>query len=330
MKSLAILVILLLMNIRAHSQVMQNLEDYPGKVQYFFNPVTGTNSYSPKIDTKEWMLLKMKFESIRKFMGTNPLIKQPKGIELVINTAITDKGERNSWLGSIRLKMEVAVYPWFIKDGKTDYQCEPCMKTFNIYFNDPEKLFIRMVKEESALLYDSSGSMISPEPQKIAEQNGCNIYDNGMVVISRSDAPLWIPLSVKEYNDILISEKQKLLKEKPDETVALSVMIAKINDETASYTKEELSNPAYTSDKQGASAEKAGIGSRPIVKLNPEYFDKKKPRNSIQLIILESGLIGNPDKKNPYYTNGDASFESLKTVEILKSMNYGGFRGFLN
>jgi hypothetical protein len=64
-------------------------------------------------------------------------------------------------------------------------------------------------------------------------------------------------------------------------------------------------------------------GGRPVVRLNPEYFDRKLPPSAIQLIVLESWQGGDPTSAPVY------PFELNLRQQLYSTLDWDAIRGLV-
>lgn len=113
----------------------------------------------------------------------------------------------------------------------------------------------------------------------------------------------------------------------PLEATTAVFFIEKIKEEMSAFTPEELNSPAYSGGRIGCCPENIEH-SGGFVKLNPEYFDKSKPRTAIQIIILEVPSIAEDQATELYHTDEFSSFQAIRLAEILRSFKYAEWKKF--
>lgn len=330
MKKIWIILLFSLAALNAQSQKRTYIPGYTGSVQYSMNPVVSLTAYKPTLTTREETLLRLKMESVHRALKSNPELAPPMGAEVLMMTSLPEPQEDQDWLSLVRITLGMSIYPWFEQNDLTDYHCESCVKNINLYFNQPEKIYLRTGLDTLGALKDTNGFMMFPEPRKIGEQNDCPVYDNGIVIIARSGNPLWEAVTVNEYNQALMRYLEFQALKNPKLSIEINTKIAKINDEMATLSEKQKKSPAWIGNKYGAWHESTGPDSRPLVRLNPDYFDNTKVRLSVQLIVLESDLIGSSAKNNPYMVDSQHIYESEKTIKILQKMDFSGLLKFMN
>lgn len=106
------------------------------------------------------------------------------------------------------------------------------------------------------------------------------IYGNGIMIIANPSRPYWIPVTAGEYFDLQI-KYWTLESEKEGNSMFLDMIL----QEKKGFTAEQLKMPAYNGENP-ASLITIVPNERPYMRFNPNFFDKKIPRTSIQMITL--------------------------------------------
>lgn len=309
----------------AIAQESSYLSDYAGRTNYKYDKFPEGYDYAQKYTSQEEDVFKQQMKVISTYLQTYPLLADVKGVEIFLTSLISSKEPLMGWNSEFYSELNFSIFPWYMDNGKPTYKCIECEAGFSLYFNRLDMIFHGYSMEE---VYDNDGVIMNLEPVLIGEQDGCKIYENRIVVISNGK-PLWVPVTVKEYNDAVISKHQKLMKEGAEDAMTVNFFINKVQEEMASYSQEELNSPAYQGDKMGACPYKLE-GARAIVKLNKDYFDRSNPRTNIQLVIVESSCIGLTESNEYYFKNEYSSPQQVRLTEILKSLRFSEFRHFLN
>jgi len=317
----------LLISVWSYGQdAMQYLKDYQGKVVYSYTKPGA--DYLQNYTPTEESVVKTKLEAIVHYLQTYPQIAMPKGNEILVTSMLSENLSKEKWLESLRMDLTVILSPWYLKNGKPACDCSLCQVGFDLKFNHPEMAFNGRSSAAGDGVCDENGLIFYYEPKTIGEQDGCKIYENSIVLITNGK-PLWVPVTVKEYDEALIHNFEKVKKLRPEEAFGFDIYLKTVKEEMASFSAEELNSPAYQSDKLGGSPEKLEE-SQPLVKLNKAYFDKSKPHTAIQLIVLECVNIGLHESGEYYFTNEYSSYQALKLVELLKVMRYSDFKKLLD
>jgi hypothetical protein len=309
-------------------ETMKELPDYVGHTVYKYEKYAEGYEFAQKFTPQEESLAKAKMESVSQYLQSYPLISAPKGVDVIITSKFSDNLTTENWFKSLQTEMTVILSPWYIKNGKPANDCSLCQVGFSLQFNHPEMAFYGLSSAGGGGVSDENGLVMYPEPEVIGEQNGCKLFDNRIVLITNGK-PLWVPVTVKEYDEALIRKFEMESKEGTNEAFALKGLLKMVKDEMASFTSGELNQPAYQSDKMGGSPNKLE-GSKAIVKLNIHYFDISKPKTAVQLIVLECGNITASESGDYYFTNEDSSMPDIKLAELLKSFRYGEFKKLLD
>jgi len=309
-------------------QENRNLEDHPGQLHFNFNPPVGDINY--KYTNEQELKIKAKQEAIVKYIQTNEGFSNLKGVEIYIYGRLIDRFNTFTWLNSIPSQIHVEFHPWYISEGKIYNKCIGCGPSyFTIFINTPHYLYNGQASPAGSDIYDSDGSLINLEPNKLFEKDGAVFYENGTIVISKPGVPLYVPLTVRQYDMLLLKNAEKNMREKPEDKMTFQFLHDKLKEEMAQFSEAELDKPAWQY-AFGGSPEPMGEGVKRIVKINKAYFDPSKPITDTQLIIIDYsyGALQN-DPENPYFSNEYSSFQHLKQVEAMKTFKFSGMFGFL-
>jgi hypothetical protein len=123
---------------------------------------------------------------------------------------------------------------------------------------------------------------------------GVDVYDNfTFVIYDPSRPPYWLPVTVEEAFAVAREEAKK----EKDE-IAAKYMNDFVEKEWAAISPANLKNQAYFGGGITRVSDASGFGDQknlfpPIVKVNPEYWNKNLPKSAIQFIVLTMSM----DKK---------------------------------
>ena len=123
---------------------------------------------------------------------------------------------------------------------------------------------------------------------------GVDVYDNfTFVIYDPSRPPYWVPVTVEEA---FAAAREKAKQEKDE--IAAKYLNEFIENEWAAISPSNLKNQAYFGGGITRVSDSSGTGDQnnifpPIVKVNPEYWNKNLPKSAIQLIVLTMSM----DKK---------------------------------
>lgn len=330
MKKITLILVFLTVIYSIYAQKLNYNPGYTGNITQNFNPVVSLQAYTPSLSTREEVMLKLRSESFVSGLRKNPALSPPTGIEVRFESNLPLPQEDQDWLPLVRMTTCMKVYPWFETEDQTDYQCEECARKVYFHFNQPEKIFHGLRLDPEYTLRDSLGNTLYPEPRKTGRQNDCPVYANGVVLLGNSSEPLWLPVSVQEYNESLIRLIRFKMVKTPENQTELNTEIAKINDEMAQMSPQQLGSPAWKGEKHGAWYAENGETSFRIVRLNPAWFNHSKPRLSMQLLVIQSNLISGNSDNTLYIKDSDYPYESEKAIEILQKMDFSALRKMLN
>ncbi len=123
---------------------------------------------------------------------------------------------------------------------------------------------------------------------------GVDVYDNfTFVIYDPSRPPYWVPVTVEEAFAVAREEAKK----EKDE-IAAKYMNEFVEKEWAAISPANLKSQAYFGGGITRVSDASGFGDQknlfpPIVKVNPEYWNKNLPKSAIQFIVLTMSM----DKK---------------------------------
>lgn len=123
---------------------------------------------------------------------------------------------------------------------------------------------------------------------------GIDVYDNfTFVIYDPSRPPYWVPVTVEEAFTLAREEAKKEKNE-----VAAKYLNEFLEKEWAAIAPENLKSPAYFGGGISRVSDSSGFGDQknlfpPIVKVNPEYWNKNLPKSAIQFVVLTMSV----DKK---------------------------------
>jgi hypothetical protein len=149
---------------------------------------------------------------------------------------------------------------------------------------------------------------------------GIDVYDNEFYVMYNPDRPrYWLPVTVREAYTKLVEQTKK----DPDLT-SRDFMMKFIEKEWAAFSEADRDKPAYEAGKVATmprilgkvSADATGL---PLMRANPEYWDRKLPRSAIQFIFCS--IINNKvyikKVKEEYLKGNSTSYNLYRFLETL-------------
>jgi hypothetical protein len=246
------------------------------------------------------------------FHQHNPMLKPPKGFDaewIFFNNGFGrfERAADYSTEGEMRLLFEIFEIEngkevtwkdecpsWSIKINSNRYGHGGNFGGFDSYSvegNDPpqEEAFDKALAKLFECFY------VFELEREIAP--GVRLYKNGNLVVFNPTRPdYWIPVSVKELMDAHLN----YWKIKPEWKVVYDRFLKVYND----FTPEELNSPAYfggADDIVNVTAQKIGL---PIMRFNPEYWDRSKPKSTIQFMTMKY-IIETEYGLNEYIRNND-------------------------
>jgi hypothetical protein len=274
----------------------QWLPDQPGKWSYHHKISGEIEKY--KLSPAELAECQKNIDLVIETLHQNPVLKNPVGIEPSVNVRVWPDNKAGTHLRSLAddivgSRIAIQFCPLF-KDENGNIR-KHCMEvtSCDVHVNEPK------ATSEKYLHYSASELHPAPEKLVIVAQNlskifvkplvakelaeGVTAYQSGIIIISDPKRPYWIPVKCGELCDQII-EYFKIVQEKDN---SYSYVVEAIEKEKGVFTTEQLSGPAYytTGNISGVTAVE---NDSPLVRFNPDYFDKSLPRTSIQLIAVHT------------------------------------------
>lgn len=242
----------------------------------------------------------------------NPVLSEMKGFDSRARIYSTIACQQEGVYGvPVRISFEFAA--WFRnKDGKeVRGLIEP--PEWSIYMNTIQPGWTSGFSRKP----DFFG--VSEKKETIAP--GIDVYDGECFVLYNPDRPdYWLPVTVNEAFDVAYAENKR-----NSDDIQWEYMKKMLDEERAAFQAEDWSKPATRSGML------SGVGIREgfpkIMKLNPAYWDKSKPKSDIQFITFR--MITNKKyltQRTQEYLKANsisyhcARFEESLDMEFVKSL----------
>jgi hypothetical protein len=166
-------------------------------------------------------------------------------------------------------------------------------KTGNVVFNTIEppewSLYINNVIPGWCDHFNTKHGYFTVPLRKKSPEPGIDVYDKECFVIyDPSRPPYWIPVTVNEAFAVVREEN-----ENNKDRIAAEYMKEWIDREYAEIPVSERDKPAYFGGNASRISSSQGMPEQDsifpfIMKVNPEYWDKSRPRSDIQFINFRS------------------------------------------
>jgi len=152
---------------------------------------------------------------------------------------------------------------------------------------------------------------VSEKKETIAP--GIDIYDGECFVIYNPDQPdYWLPVTVKEAFDVVFAENRKI-----KDQIQKDFIMKFLNEEWASIPAEDYNKPATFSGMISRVGTREGFPK--IMKVNPAYWDKSRPKSDIQFITFR--MITNrkflEQRTKEYLEKNSISYQCARFEESL-------------
>ncbi|MRR58470.1 MAG: hypothetical protein EG824_09705, partial [Deltaproteobacteria bacterium] len=242
------------------------LTEHPGRVSA---PVTVANALPSRLSRADAAVYKRNLERLRDLLISQPVFNPPRGVEVIgylrpldelpVNTRVPVPG-----FGYLR-------FHFYHESSKTGLPVRICCTTDEIYLtvNNPDAGL------DACGVPGLSGKAFY-EPKQVVEQDGFPVYrmDNGdeVIVLVRSSAPPWIPLTREEYVSAWLKNWRKIAAESPPADTITPEIVRRHEAALAAMSAEERRMQARELAHDPFEPTLAPVGSdegRPLVRTNP-------------------------------------------------------------
>ncbi len=248
----------------------------------------------------------------------NPAMNPPTGFDASVNLFgnVCDQTVKNEDFG-VSCRIGFTFRYFYIENGVSHTATDWAAHGTEFFINSPLALIASRFDEkgfdtddppqlkqplEKALANLKRYYSINPVEREIAP--GVQLYAGGNMLIFNPDRPdFYIPVTVREVMEAKLDyynvkqeidgiNYEKTLAEwakmgfKPEISSQLKVYDA-IKTEYESFTADELNEWAYSSSDEGISMINAQRRGAPVVRFNPDCWDKSMPTSAIQFISFE-------------------------------------------
>lgn len=235
----------------------------------------------------------------------NPVLTEMKGFDGRARIYTVSMKEENSYGVPSRISFEFA--GWYEQKDGTPARglIEP-----------PEwSVYINVMKPGW-----TTGFSVKPEFFAVPEKKetlapGIDIYDEECYVVYDPLKPdYWLPVTVKEAFDVVFAENKRNKNE-----VSREISLKMLDEEWAAIPQEDWNKPAT----MGGLLSRVGTmtGFPLIMKVNPAYWDKSRPKSDIQFIYLR--IINNrrflQDRTKEYLQKNSTSYHLARFEESLST-----------
>jgi hypothetical protein len=288
MKSLLYAILLLPFQANTiNAQDPSAIPDKPGTWTYAYLNDENTKMYAEQfgMTPEEITLFRQKLDHIVDVLHRNSIMSDPKGVDPTVESrplyphGFKNHAQNYGYIGEINFRL----CTWYNSKGKIYKQTiEP--PRVSVYINQIIPLM------RSAFNVGGSGdpaiakaeNMVNEicKPDRIRELGpGVTLYD-AAIVAGTPGKSLYLPCSVEEaYKRLVTFYEQASVKEP-----VFRVILDGIRQEFSGLTAAQLKSPAYFGGMfSGITAE---TNDAPLFLFNNNYFDRSKPKTSVQLVVI--------------------------------------------
>jgi hypothetical protein len=209
------------------------------------------------------------------------------------------------------------------------------------HLNDPERSGYESFTNDE--LRDSMNREIFYQARAVGEAQGHPIYEGSrgleFVILTRGQRPVWTPLTQEEFLTLSIRSTESQLKELRDsglgEQEPAKLLVARLARHKAVLAAmspaQRGAQAMYLRNEDPREPDLAPQGSkeaRPLIIVNPEWFDPSLPKSAIQLISVtfEYGPSFDPNDPKP---GEDGSVEALRLWEMKRTLDWKSISSLL-
>lgn len=271
------------------------LPDHPGG---FAATATVNNVPVSKLSKPDAAAFKQKLEQLRNLLAKQPVMQAPKGVEIIgyfrpLDEFPSAKNLPVPGFGYLRFH--------FYHRAQNGKPVRICCTTDEIHvsINDPDQSFE---------VYGSHDFSTKPfyEPNLVGQVDGFPLYQTAggdeLLVFSRGSAPIWLPITREEYVAAWLKFWQKQAQQTvPQDTITPEIVrrhqqaLARMQPEERAMQARSLTWDVY----EPTLAPVGSTAGRPLVRVNPNWFDPDLPRSAVQLLILRFSTTGLMDQNHP-------------------------------
>lgn len=286
------------------------LHEHPGKTSA---TVTGAHNALSKAEAAAF---KRNLERLRSLLAKQPTLAAPQGVEIKGYFRPNDYQQKSNKVpipgfGYLRFHS-------YFRDHKTGKPVPFGFPTDEMFVavNDPEK-------GPGICTVPGSLTKVFCAPERVEKVAGFPLYRfNGMdvIILQRSTVPVWIPLTREEYVKAWLATWQKHAADSPAiDTITPQIMR---NHQAAldAMTPEERRMQARQWEWDPFQPTLAPVGSdegRPLLKVNPAWFDPKLPRSAFQLITIAFSYSGTVKDDAP----GPTEFGDIAPYRVWQALH---------
>lgn len=164
-----------------------------------------------------------------------------------------------------------------------------------------------------------NGDLYFVSTDKKTLKPGIDVYANNKIFIYNENRPPYLlPVTIKEVFDEMLDYYKK-----DEDQIAASYAIKMLEDEYALFSPSERNEYAYIGGRGPAPL--SNTDTRPstmqVMRVNPEYWNKKLPRSAVQTIAFEYNLDKNfyEREAEDLLKNGNVNYHISR---ILKELDY--------
>ena len=273
-------------------------------------------------------------------IGLQPAAKPPRGVSLswfIQATPPPAAGKAGTPSRPAEMTCALHFNSILEKNGKPVWDSDSPVEMM-VFLNAPEEAGYESFANGE--LRDSMNRKIYFQLVRVGEAQGHPIYRDShgleIVILSRAQRPVWIPLTQEEFLKLSIRSTESQLNELGDAAKdAASPLVARLARHKAVLAAmapaQRAAQAMYLRNddpREPDLAPQKSEKTRPLVVINPEWFDPVLPRSAIQLVsvIFDYGPSFDPDDPKP---GDDGEVEGLRLLEMRRTIDWNAVSSLL-
>lgn len=163
-------------------------------------------------------------------------------------------------------------------------------------------------------------------PRKVKDlAAGVSLYDNDIIVIATEKKPFWIPVTLKEYYTLSLRYYELLSIKDPGNKIVYDIF----KKDHEALSPEQLKGPAFRNINPDIISEVSAVpNAMPLMKFNPDYFNRNRPRTDVQLITIANSSASLLSKDESEISPKDLTH--LRLYQFMHAVDTTKLKGLLD
>ncbi len=228
----------------------------------------------------------------------------PSIIAFYLRTWSLNKGKEVQWtIEPPQWRMDVNMTDKYVSNGFNETDFSNAYNPTNPAFSEEG------MRKATA---DVNELFFQPEVKEVIRP-GIDRYGEIYVIYNPDRPPYWQQVTVREAYRLLLNYWKSI----PDKAQS-DVMAQAVNTEFSGFTEKEKDEYAYFGNPESVYRIVSSKNEKPVLRPNPDYWNKNLPRSAIQIMVLEipnSETVKN--KMNNSFRTGDGYYYIYRLLDEL-------------